>query len=156
MFNNKLLILITNRCRKRYYLLISIEPSSLFADFFRTSEASSTAQGGLKSPISIGSPRRPSENHLDSFSRHFESIMESHRAKGTSYSSLDSIDLLTSGSTSVFTFDLPTLTPEIQVTEPRWNIPVGCSITHGLMCVCGFRVRSVRAPNKSLSSALHR
>uniref|UniRef100_A0A3Q1JF57 Pleckstrin and Sec7 domain containing a n=1 Tax=Anabas testudineus TaxID=64144 RepID=A0A3Q1JF57_ANATE len=47
--------------------------------------------------------------------RHFENIMESHRAKGTSYSSLDSVDLLTSGSTSVFTFDLPTLTPEIQV-----------------------------------------
>eukprot|EP00066_Takifugu_rubripes_P026045 XP_011615311.1 PREDICTED: PH and SEC7 domain-containing protein 1-like [Takifugu rubripes] len=83
-------------------------------EVFRTSEALSNAQGGLKSPISIGSPRRPSENHLDSFSRHFESIMESHRAKGTSYSSLDSVDLLTSGSTSVFTFDLPTLTPEIQ------------------------------------------
>uniref|UniRef100_I3JJ35 PH and SEC7 domain-containing protein 1 n=1 Tax=Oreochromis niloticus TaxID=8128 RepID=I3JJ35_ORENI len=60
-------------------------------------------------------PRRPSDSNLDSFSRHFESIMESHRAKGTSYSSLDSVDLLTSGSTSVFTFDLPTLTPEIQV-----------------------------------------
>lgn len=75
----------------------------------------SNSHGGLKSPISIGSPRRPSESNLDSFSRHFESIMESHRAKGTSYSSLDSVDLLTSGSTSVFTFDLPTLTPEIQV-----------------------------------------
>lgn len=97
-------------------LLICIGPSSLFTDFFRTSEALANTQGGLKSPISIGSPRRPSENHLDSFSRHFESIMESHRAKGTSYSSLDSVDLLTSGSTSVFTFDLPTLTPEIQVT----------------------------------------
>uniref|UniRef100_A0AAV2JMA4 Uncharacterized protein n=1 Tax=Knipowitschia caucasica TaxID=637954 RepID=A0AAV2JMA4_KNICA len=36
------------------------------------------------------------------------------RAKGTSYSSLDSVDVLTTGSTSVFTFDLPTLTPEIQ------------------------------------------
>ncbi|KAK5617360.1 hypothetical protein CRENBAI_007247 [Crenichthys baileyi] len=79
-----------------------------------TLEPSSDAQGGLKSPISVGSPRRPSESNLDSFSRHFESIMESHRAKGTSYSSLDSVDLLTSGSTSVFTFDLPTLTPEIQ------------------------------------------
>ncbi|XP_030604645.1 PH and SEC7 domain-containing protein 1-like isoform X2 [Archocentrus centrarchus] len=77
-------------------------------------EASSDTHGGLKSPISIGSPRRPSDSNLDSFSRHFESIMESHRAKGTSYSSLDSVDLLTSGSTSVFTFDLPTLTPEIQ------------------------------------------
>ncbi|CAJ1066656.1 uncharacterized protein LOC126406777 [Xyrichtys novacula] len=78
------------------------------------SEALSNSHGGLKSPISLGSPRRPSESNLDSFSRHFESIMESHRAKGTSYSSLDSVDLLTSGSTSVFTFDLPTLTPEIQ------------------------------------------
>ncbi|XP_070832949.1 uncharacterized protein psda isoform X1 [Chaetodon trifascialis] len=77
-------------------------------------EASSNSHDGLKSPISIGSPRRPSDSNLDSFSRHFESIMESHRAKGTSYSSLDSVDLLTSGSTSVFTFDLPTLTPEIQ------------------------------------------
>lgn len=75
--------------------------------------------GGLKSPISLGSPRRPSESHLDSFSRHFESILESQRAKGTSYSSLDSVDLLTSGSNSVFTFDLPTLTPEIQVGSSR-------------------------------------
>ncbi|XP_075902108.1 uncharacterized protein LOC142901470 [Nelusetta ayraudi] len=73
-----------------------------------------SAHGGLKSPISLGSPRRPSDCHLDSFSRHFESILESQRAKGTSYSSLDSVDLLTSGSNSVFTFDLPTLTPEIQ------------------------------------------
>uniref|UniRef100_A0A7N6FFQ3 Pleckstrin and Sec7 domain containing a n=1 Tax=Anabas testudineus TaxID=64144 RepID=A0A7N6FFQ3_ANATE len=80
----------------------------------RSPEASSETHGGLKSPISVGSPRRPSDANLDSFSRHFENIMESHRAKGTSYSSLDSVDLLTSGSTSVFTFDLPTLTPEIQ------------------------------------------
>uniref|UniRef100_A0A8B9KPA9 Pleckstrin and Sec7 domain containing a n=1 Tax=Astyanax mexicanus TaxID=7994 RepID=A0A8B9KPA9_ASTMX len=49
----------------------------------------------------------------DSFSRHFESIMESHRAKGTSYSSLDSMDITPSGP-PVFTFDFPTLTPEIQ------------------------------------------
>lgn len=68
----------------------------------------------LKSPVSLSSPRCSSDGNLDSFSRHFESIMESHRAKGTSYSSLDSVDVLTSGSTSVFTFDLPTLTPEIQ------------------------------------------
>ncbi|KAM7409213.1 hypothetical protein PAMA_002757 [Pampus argenteus] len=77
-------------------------------------ETSSDIHSGLKSPVSVGSPRRPSDSNLDSFSRHFETIMESHRAKGTSYSSLDSVDLLTSGSTSVFTFDLPTLTPEIQ------------------------------------------
>ncbi|XP_058506939.1 uncharacterized protein psda isoform X2 [Solea solea] len=79
-----------------------------------SSEVSCDVNSGLKSPISIGSPRLPSDSNMDSFSRHFENIMESHRAKGTSYSSLDSVDLLTSGSTSVFTFDLPTLTPEIQ------------------------------------------
>uniref|UniRef100_A0A8C4EB18 Pleckstrin and Sec7 domain containing a n=1 Tax=Dicentrarchus labrax TaxID=13489 RepID=A0A8C4EB18_DICLA len=64
----------------------------------------------------VGGVVKHTRRNLDSFSRHFESIMESHRAKGTSYSSLDSVDLLTSGSTSVFTFDLPTLTPEIQST----------------------------------------
>uniref|UniRef100_A0A673X664 PH and SEC7 domain-containing protein 1-like n=1 Tax=Salmo trutta TaxID=8032 RepID=A0A673X664_SALTR len=68
----------------------------------------------LKSPISLTSPRRTSADGLDSFSHHFESIVESHRAKGTSYSSLDSVDLLTSSGPPVFTFDLPTLTPEIQ------------------------------------------
>ncbi|XP_058882246.1 PH and SEC7 domain-containing protein 1-like isoform X2 [Acipenser ruthenus] len=67
----------------------------------------------LKSPIDIPAPRHASEEGLDTFSRHFESIMESHRAKGTSYSSLDSEDLLSSSQT-VFTFDLTTLTPEIQ------------------------------------------
>uniref|UniRef100_A0A6Q2WV90 Pleckstrin and Sec7 domain containing a n=1 Tax=Esox lucius TaxID=8010 RepID=A0A6Q2WV90_ESOLU len=74
----------------------------------------SDAQSALKSPISLNSPRRTSADGLDSFSRHFESIVESHRAKGTSYSSLDSVDLLTSSSPPIFTFDLPTLTPEIQ------------------------------------------
>ncbi|KAL2082943.1 hypothetical protein ACEWY4_020716 [Coilia grayii] len=67
----------------------------------------------LQSPVAVGNPRRISAEGLDSFSRHFESIMESHRAKGTSYSSLDSEDM-TSSSPPVFTFDLPTLTPEIQ------------------------------------------
>ncbi|XP_062330071.1 PH and SEC7 domain-containing protein 1-like isoform X2 [Osmerus eperlanus] len=65
----------------------------------------------LKSPILVTGPRRTSE---DSFSRHFESIMESHRAKGTSYNSLDCEELLTSSTQTVLTFDLPTLTPEIQ------------------------------------------
>ncbi|XP_077469907.1 PH and SEC7 domain-containing protein 1-like isoform X2 [Stigmatopora argus] len=50
------------------------------------------------------------EGHLDSFSRHFESIVEGHRAKGTSRGSLDSVDL------PVLAFDLPTLGPEIQLT----------------------------------------
>ncbi|XP_035469260.2 uncharacterized protein LOC118287802 isoform X1 [Scophthalmus maximus] len=69
----------------------------------------------LKSPILVPGPRCAAE---DTFSRHFESIMESHRAKGTSYNSLDSEELLTSSTQTVLTFDLPTLTPAI----------------HGLVC----------------------
>uniref|UniRef100_A0A8C8DL57 Pleckstrin and Sec7 domain containing n=1 Tax=Oryzias sinensis TaxID=183150 RepID=A0A8C8DL57_9TELE len=88
--------------------------------------ATSETHGGLKSPISVGSPRRPSESNLDSFSRHFESIMESHRAKGTSYSSLDSVDLLTSGSTSVFTFDLPTRSGVLGQEERKHIPPSPC------------------------------
>nr|XP_015203289.1 PREDICTED: uncharacterized protein LOC102697806 isoform X2 [Lepisosteus oculatus] len=76
-------------------------------------ETMTDSHPALKSPIVVPGPRRPSEDGLDTFSRHFESIMESHRAKGTSYSSLDSEELLTS-SQPIFTFDIPTLTPEIQ------------------------------------------
>uniref|UniRef100_A0A9J7Z7M7 PH and SEC7 domain-containing protein 1-like n=1 Tax=Cyprinus carpio carpio TaxID=630221 RepID=A0A9J7Z7M7_CYPCA len=68
----------------------------------------------LKSPILVRGPRRRSRDSLDTFSRHFENIMESQRAKGTSYSSLDSLDLLTSSTQTVLTFDLPTLTPQVQ------------------------------------------
>ncbi|XP_037399995.1 PH and SEC7 domain-containing protein 1 isoform X3 [Pygocentrus nattereri] len=68
----------------------------------------------LKSPVLVRGPRRHSGDNLDTFSRHFESIMESHRAKGTSYNSLDSLDLLTSSTQTVLTFDLPTLTPQVK------------------------------------------
>lgn len=75
-------------------------------------------QGMLKSPVPFLLGHSLSKDGMDSFSRHFESIMESHRAKGTSYTSLDSIDILSSpihtNSGTYFTFDLPTLTPEIQ------------------------------------------
>ncbi|KAL0984256.1 hypothetical protein UPYG_G00139110 [Umbra pygmaea] len=69
----------------------------------------------LKSPILVSGPRLGGTSE-DTFSRHFESIMESHRAKGTSYCSLDldNEELLTSSTQTVLTFDLPTLTPEIQ------------------------------------------
>uniref|UniRef100_A0A8C7W418 PH and SEC7 domain-containing protein 1-like n=1 Tax=Oncorhynchus mykiss TaxID=8022 RepID=A0A8C7W418_ONCMY len=69
----------------------------------------------LKSPVLLSGPRLAGTSE-DSFSRHFESIMESHRAKGTSYGSLDldSEELLTSSTQTVLTFDLPTLNPEIQ------------------------------------------
>ncbi|KAM4636754.1 PH and SEC7 domain-containing protein 1 [Discoglossus pictus] len=68
-------------------------------------------------PLSFLLCHRLSEDGMDSFSKHFENIMESHRAKGTSYSSLDSIDILASpaqNQNSFFTFDLPTLTSETQ------------------------------------------
>uniref|UniRef100_A0A8D0L9M7 Pleckstrin and Sec7 domain containing n=1 Tax=Sphenodon punctatus TaxID=8508 RepID=A0A8D0L9M7_SPHPU len=71
----------------------------------------------LKSPVPFLLGHSLSKDGMDSFSKHFESIMESHRAKGTSYTSLDSIDILSSPACSpgtYFTFDLPTLTPEIQ------------------------------------------
>uniref|UniRef100_A0A673XHJ8 PH and SEC7 domain-containing protein 1-like n=1 Tax=Salmo trutta TaxID=8032 RepID=A0A673XHJ8_SALTR len=85
-----------------------------FSSCSRPLDHISDSHSALKSPISLTSPRRTSADGLDSFSHHFESIVESHRAKGTSYSSLDSVDLLTSSGPPVFTFDLPTLTPEIQ------------------------------------------
>uniref|UniRef100_A0A8C3SFC1 Pleckstrin and Sec7 domain containing n=1 Tax=Chelydra serpentina TaxID=8475 RepID=A0A8C3SFC1_CHESE len=74
-------------------------------------------QGLLKSPVPFLLGHSLSKDGMDSFSKHFESIMESHRAKGTSYTSLDSIDVLSSPARTrgtYFTFDLPTLTPEIQ------------------------------------------
>ncbi|XP_040419823.1 PH and SEC7 domain-containing protein 1 isoform X2 [Cygnus olor] len=74
-------------------------------------------QGMLKSPVPFLLGHSLSKDGMDSFSKHFESIMESHRAKGTSYTSLDSIDILSSPARAhgtFFTFDLPTLTPEVQ------------------------------------------
>ncbi|KAG8435113.1 hypothetical protein GDO86_013169 [Hymenochirus boettgeri] len=72
----------------------------------------------LRSPLPYLLCHRLSEDGMDSFSKHFENIMESHRAKGTSYSSLDSIDILSCSAqnqNSFFTFDLPTLTSETQM-----------------------------------------
>uniref|UniRef100_A0A8D0FIA7 Pleckstrin and Sec7 domain containing n=1 Tax=Strix occidentalis caurina TaxID=311401 RepID=A0A8D0FIA7_STROC len=74
-------------------------------------------EGMLKSPVPFLLGHSLSKDGMDSFSKHFESIMESHRAKGTSYTSLDSIDILSSPACThetFFTFDLPTLAPEIQ------------------------------------------
>ncbi|XP_066520657.1 PH and SEC7 domain-containing protein 1 [Hoplias malabaricus] len=68
----------------------------------------------LKSPVLVRGPHRLSGDNMDTFSHHFESIMESNRAKGTSYNSLDSLDLLTSSTQTVLTFDLPTLTPQVK------------------------------------------
>ncbi|GCC34903.1 hypothetical protein chiPu_0013380 [Chiloscyllium punctatum] len=62
--------------------------------------------------------RSLSEEGTDTFSKQFESILESHRDKGTSYTSLDSMETLPSPSRNqgnYFTFDFPSLTSEIQV-----------------------------------------
>ncbi|KAL0177884.1 hypothetical protein M9458_026778, partial [Cirrhinus mrigala] len=96
-------------------------------------------------------PCRVSSDGLDSFSRHFESIMESHRAKGTSYSSLDSEDITPSGP-PVFTFDFPTLTPEIQsqISESAKQIielnfaPLSCSEPLAVTCTGMTRAVSMK------------
>ncbi|MCI4384531.1 hypothetical protein PGIGA_G00039700 [Pangasianodon gigas] len=68
----------------------------------------------LKSPVLVRGPPQTSGDNMDTFSHHFESILESQRAKGTSYNSLDSLELLTSSSQTMLTFDLPTLTPQVK------------------------------------------
>ncbi|XP_069741589.1 PH and SEC7 domain-containing protein 1-like isoform X1 [Narcine bancroftii] len=71
----------------------------------------------LSPAASIGIARSLSEDGTDSFSKQFECILESHTAKGTSYTSLDSVEILSSPNGSLgnyFTFDFPTLTSEIQ------------------------------------------
>uniref|UniRef100_A0A8C3LN46 Pleckstrin and Sec7 domain containing n=1 Tax=Chrysolophus pictus TaxID=9089 RepID=A0A8C3LN46_CHRPC len=90
-------------------------------------------QGMLKSPVPFLLGHSLSKDGMDSFSKHFESIMESHRAKGTSYTSLDSIDILSSPARThgtFFTFDLPTLTPEVQ-GQIRDSQEAGCCTTLG-------------------------
>ncbi|NXD15094.1 PSD1 protein, partial [Nothocercus nigrocapillus] len=91
--------------------------SLLLLTFFPSRVVDRDTQGMLKSPVPFLLGHSLSKDGMDSFSKHFESIMESHRAKGTSYTSLDSIDILSSPARThgtVFTFDLPTLTPEVQ------------------------------------------
>ncbi|XP_029466553.1 PH and SEC7 domain-containing protein 1 [Rhinatrema bivittatum] len=90
-------------------------------DVFEESRVEGRARVVSQTSLKSSAPRmlghRLSEDGTDSFSKHFENIMESHRAKGTSYTSLDSIDILASPSPSqgtFFTFDFPTLTSEIQ------------------------------------------
>ncbi|XP_067828569.1 PH and SEC7 domain-containing protein 1-like isoform X1 [Heptranchias perlo] len=71
----------------------------------------------IPSVASICITRSLSEDGTDTFSKQFEYILESHRAKGTSYTSLDSVEILSSpkrGHGNYFTFDFPTLTSEIQ------------------------------------------
>lgn len=84
-----------------------VKPSSLFRP---TETFFDNHHPALKSPLLLSGPRCSAD---DTFSCHFENIMESHRAKGTSYNSLDSEELLTSSTQTVLTFDLPTLTPTI-------------------------------------------
>ncbi|KFV79433.1 PH and SEC7 domain-containing protein 1, partial [Struthio camelus australis] len=91
--------------------------AAVLLTFFSSRIMDRDTQGMLKSPVPFLLGHSLSRDGMDSFSKHFESIMESHRAKGTSYTSLDSIDILSSPARThgtIFTFDLPTLTPEVQ------------------------------------------
>ncbi|XP_075389864.1 PH and SEC7 domain-containing protein 1 isoform X2 [Tenrec ecaudatus] len=70
--------------------------------------------GPLKSPVPFLPGTSPSADGPDSFSCVFEAIVESHRAKGTSYTSLASLEALASpGPTQspFFTFELPPQPP---------------------------------------------
>uniref|UniRef100_A0A8K9X130 Pleckstrin and Sec7 domain containing a n=1 Tax=Oncorhynchus mykiss TaxID=8022 RepID=A0A8K9X130_ONCMY len=120
----------------------------------------------LKSPILVSGPRLAGTTE-DTFSRHFESIMESHRAKGTSYCSLDSEELLTSSTQTVLTFDLPTLTPEIQGGQmicqsarhivklsfaPLAHCERGTSLSDSIVTVTGTFLLATRAQGGGKSS----
>ncbi|VFV24432.1 low quality protein: ph and sec7 [Lynx pardinus] len=77
--------------------------------------------GPLKSPLPFLPGTSPSADGPDSFSCVFEAILESHRAKGTSYTSLASLEALASpGPTQspFFTFELP-----LQPPAPRPDPP---------------------------------
>nr|XP_023676112.1 PH and SEC7 domain-containing protein 1-like [Paramormyrops kingsleyae] len=68
----------------------------------------------LKSPLQVLTPLRASEEvGFDTFSHHFESIVESYRAKGTSYNSLDGASQCSSCEPTGLTFDPPTLMPDL-------------------------------------------
>ncbi|XP_047618533.1 PH and SEC7 domain-containing protein 1 isoform X2 [Phacochoerus africanus] len=77
--------------------------------------------GPLKSPVPFLLGTSPSADGPDSFSCVFEAILESHRAKGTSYTSLTSLEALTSpGPTQspFFTFELPPQPPAPRPDPP--------------------------------------
>lgn len=77
--------------------------------------------GPLKSPVPFLPGTSPSADGPDSFSCVFEAILESHRAKGTSYTSLASLEALASpGPTQspFFTFDLPPQPPAPRPDPP--------------------------------------
>nr|XP_061782959.1 uncharacterized protein LOC133574736 isoform X1 [Nerophis lumbriciformis] len=81
-----------------------------FRDFKRPAETFfDKHHPALKSPILVPGPRSGAD---DTFSLHFESIMESHCAKGTSYDSLELQDLLTSNVQAV-----PSFMPAVRKTH---------------------------------------
>uniref|UniRef100_A0A8C3UQT2 Pleckstrin and Sec7 domain containing n=1 Tax=Catharus ustulatus TaxID=91951 RepID=A0A8C3UQT2_CATUS len=109
--------LVVYRCSEEISTLLSFLLKQFLLTFFPSRILDRDTQSMLKSPVPFLLGHSLSKDGMDSFSKHFETIMESHRAKGTSYTSLDSIDILSSPAHThgtFFTFDLPTLTPEIQ------------------------------------------
>ncbi|XP_061118390.1 PH and SEC7 domain-containing protein 3-like isoform X1 [Conger conger] len=84
------------------------------------------------------------------FSSQFESILESERLRSTLYSSLDSLDALSSAdeSDACFSFDMP-LTPMIQQ-----RLKESCHFLEGGAEACRQEVLSVTATGKSGKAAL--
>ncbi|XP_064164597.1 PH and SEC7 domain-containing protein 3 isoform X2 [Anguilla rostrata] len=91
-----------------------------------------------------------SEEATDVFSSQFESILESERLRGTLYSSLDSLDALSSADESdgCFSFDMP-LTPMIQQ-----RLKESCHFLEGGAEAGRQEVLSVTATGKSGKAAL--
>ncbi|KAJ8339619.1 hypothetical protein SKAU_G00364050 [Synaphobranchus kaupii] len=91
-----------------------------------------------------------SEEATDVFSSQFESILESDRLRGTLYSSLDSLDALSSAdeSEACFSFDMP-LTPMIQQ-----RLKESCHFLEGGAEAGRQEVLSVTATGKSGKAAL--
>ncbi|XP_003787270.1 PH and SEC7 domain-containing protein 1 [Otolemur garnettii] len=84
-------------------------------------ESQTSQPGPLKSPVPFLPGTSPSADGPDSFSCVFEAILESHRAKGTSYTSLASLEALASpGPTQspFFTFELPPQPPFLRPDPP--------------------------------------
>lgn len=102
------------------FMLISVGPISIFSFLChpppqrRPQEEPLDGPPALKSPLQVLTPLRASEEvGLDTFSHHFESIVESHRTKGTSYNSLDGASQSSSCDPTGLTMDPPTLMPDL-------------------------------------------
>uniref|UniRef100_A0A8D3D743 PH and SEC7 domain-containing protein 1-like n=1 Tax=Scophthalmus maximus TaxID=52904 RepID=A0A8D3D743_SCOMX len=105
----------------------------------------------LKSPILVPGPRCAAE---DTFSRHFESIMESHRAKGTSYNSLDSEELAGPYFDKSWNFTLlPPPPPPLALLPPLHNVPLSDALRRQTVAHCAALPSRLRGGRGRLSGS---